>query len=36
MTLKILINQEKKLLKYLIIMLRTCLEIFMIQNKEQD
>ena len=30
------ISQEKKLFKYLIIMLRTCLQIFMIQNKEHD
>ena len=35
-TLKIFITQEKKLLKCLMIMLRTCLEIYMIQNKEQD
>ena len=32
-----LLSQEKRLLKCLIIMLGTCLEIFMIQNKkEQD
>ena len=33
---KIFITQEKKLFKCLMIMLRTCLEIFTIQNKEQD
>ena len=32
----IFITQEKKLFKSLMIMLRACLEIFMIQNKEQD
>ena len=30
------ITQEKKLLKCLMIILRTCLEKFMIQEKEQD
>ena len=36
-TLKIFMIQEKKLFNFLMIMLRTCLEIFMIQNnKEQD
>ena len=35
--IKNLITQEKKLLKCIMIMLGTCLEIFMIQNKkEQD
>ena len=31
-----LMNQEKKLSKCLIIMLKICLEIFTNQNKEQD
>ena len=35
-TLKIFITQEKKLLKCLMIILGTCLEIFMIQNKKEQ
>ena len=34
--LLIFMNQEKKLFKCLIIMLRICLKTFMNQNKEQD
>ena len=34
--MKIFISQEKKLLKCLIIMLGTCPEIFMIQNKKDQ
>ena len=34
--LKIFMNQERKLSKCLIIMLKICLKIFMYQNKEKD